>query len=29
LMDVSRYYADLDFAKEHRWAALLQAYHAV
>jgi hypothetical protein len=27
LQDVSRYYKDLTFSKEHRWAPLLQAYH--
>ena len=28
LTDVSRYYADLEFAKNHRWLAMLEAYHA-
>lgn len=26
-MRISPYYADLDFAKQHRWLAMLQAYH--
>ena len=25
--ELSRYYAELDFAKNHRWGALLKAYH--
>ena len=25
---VSRYYAELDFARDHRWAEMLAAYHA-
>jgi hypothetical protein len=29
LMDVSPYYGELKYAKEHRWPALLKAYHAV
>jgi sarcosine oxidase gamma subunit len=29
LMDVSPYYGALKYAKEHRWPALLKAYHAV
>jgi len=29
LTDISRYYADLEYAKDHRWWAMLQAYHAV
>lgn len=28
LSEISRYYAELDFAREHRWPALLEAYHA-
>jgi hypothetical protein len=28
LTDISRYYADLDYAKRHRWLTLLQTYHA-
>jgi Clostripain family len=28
LNEVSRYYADLDYSKEHRWLDLLKAYHA-
>lgn len=28
LHKVSRYYGDLAFAREHRWAAVLAAYHA-
>jgi hypothetical protein len=28
LDDISRYYAELDFAKDHRWLQMLQAYHA-
>jgi hypothetical protein len=28
LMEVSPYYGDLKFAKEHRWLAMLKAYHA-
>jgi hypothetical protein len=27
LTDVSDYYAQLDFANQHRWAAMLRAYH--
>jgi hypothetical protein len=27
--DVSRFYGELDYAKEHRWLELLQAYHAI
>jgi hypothetical protein len=27
--DISRYYGDLEYAKDHRWLAMLQAYHAV
>ncbi len=27
--DVSRFYAELDYAKEHCWLQLLQAYHAI
>jgi hypothetical protein len=26
--DVSRYYGELDYAQEHRWLELLEAYHA-
>ncbi len=26
--DISRYYDDLEYAKNHRWPAMLQAYHA-
>jgi hypothetical protein len=26
--DISRYYGELDFARERRWLALLRAYHA-
>lgn len=26
--NISRYYADLDYAQKHRWLAMLQAYHA-
>ncbi len=29
LMDISRYYADLEYAKDHKWLAMLQAYHGV
>jgi len=29
LMEISRYYADLDYAQQHHWPAMLQAYHAV
>ena len=28
LMEVSPYYGDLKYAKEHRWLAMLKAYHA-
>jgi hypothetical protein len=28
LTDISEYYADLDFAKEHRWLEMLKAYHS-
>jgi Clostripain family len=28
LMEVSAYYSDLKYAKEHRWLAMLKAYHA-
>ena len=28
LMEVSPYYGDLKYAKEHRWLAMLEAYHA-
>jgi hypothetical protein len=28
LMDVSRYYGELDYARDHRWLAMLEAYHA-
>ncbi len=28
LMDISQYYADLDYAKNHRWLKMLQEYHA-
>lgn len=28
LMDISRYYADLSYAQNHRWLEMLQAYHA-
>lgn len=28
MQDLSRYYEDLDYAKEHRWIKLLRAYHA-
>jgi hypothetical protein len=28
IMEMSRYYDDLDFAQKHRWAAMLKAYHA-
>jgi hypothetical protein len=27
-MDVSRYYGELDYAQDHRWLAMLEAYHA-
>lgn len=27
LVEISRFYADLEFAKKHRWLAMLQAYH--
>jgi hypothetical protein len=27
LMDISRYYADLNYAKNHRWLEMLEAYH--
>lgn len=27
-MRISPYYSDLEFAKQHRWLAMLQAYHA-
>jgi hypothetical protein len=29
LNDLSRYYADLNYAKNHRWLEMLQAYHRV
>jgi len=29
LMEISRYYADLDYAQQHHWPAMLRAYHAV
>jgi hypothetical protein len=28
LHQVSRFYQDLDYAKEHRWLAMLEAYHS-
>jgi len=28
LMEISRYYADLSYAQNHRWLDMLQAYHA-
>ena len=28
LLDVSRYYGELDYARDHRWLAMLEAYHA-
>ncbi len=28
LDDISRYYAELEFARDHRWHSMLQAYHA-
>jgi hypothetical protein len=28
LDDLSRYYDELDYAQDHRWLAMLQAYHA-
>jgi hypothetical protein len=28
ITDVSQFYTELDFAQQHRWAAMLQAYHA-
>jgi len=28
LMDISRYYADLSYAQNHRWLEMLHAYHA-
>jgi sarcosine oxidase gamma subunit len=28
LNDLSRYYAELDFAQDHRWLSMLEAYHA-
>ncbi len=28
MMEVSPYYGDLKYAKEHRWLAMLKAYHA-
>jgi len=28
MMEVSPYYGDLKYAKQHRWLALLNAYHA-
>lgn len=28
MTDISRYYADLAYAKEHRWLVMLKAYHA-
>ena len=27
LMDISRYYGELDYAQKHRWLAMLKAYH--
>jgi hypothetical protein len=29
MMPPSRYYADLDYAKKHKWLAMLEAYHEV
>jgi hypothetical protein len=29
LEDISRYYAELEYARNHRWLAMLKAYHAV
>ncbi len=28
LTDISRFYADLEFARKHRWLQMLKAYHA-
>jgi hypothetical protein len=28
LLDVSRYYGELDYVRDHRWLAMLEAYHA-
>jgi hypothetical protein len=28
LVGISRYYGGLNFAKDHRWLAMLKAYHA-
>lgn len=28
LLELSRYYAEVEFARRHRWLALLEAYHA-
>jgi len=28
LLDVSRYYGELDYSQDHRWLAMLEAYHA-
>jgi hypothetical protein len=28
ITDISRYYADLDYARKHRWLPFLKAYHA-
>lgn len=28
LLELSRYYAEVDFARDHRWLAMLEAYHA-
>jgi hypothetical protein len=27
LMDISRYYGELDYAQDHQWLAMLEAYH--
>jgi hypothetical protein len=29
LMDISRYYSELDYAHDHSWLQMLKAYHAV
>ena len=29
MMDLSRFYGELDFATDHRWLHMLEAYHAV
>lgn len=29
ITEISRYYADLEYAKKHKWLDLLRAYHAV